>query len=64
MFDELAELCIPLGAPRAGVLIFARAVAAYEEAQAHSYGSSERAGGHILGRELVGAVLRIAGVTA
>ncbi|WP_315789343.1 hypothetical protein [Bradyrhizobium sp. SZCCHNR3027] len=45
----------------AGVLIFARAVAAYDEAQANSLSGGERAGGLILGSELAEAVLRIAG---
>lgn len=48
----------------AGVLILARAVAAYEEAQAQSYTGGERGGGLILGRELATAVLRVAGITA
>ncbi|WP_316205306.1 hypothetical protein [Bradyrhizobium sp. SZCCHNS3004] len=44
-----------------GLLIFARAVAAYDEAQANSQSGGERAGGLILGSELAEAVLRIAG---
>jgi hypothetical protein len=48
----------------AGVLIMARAVMAYEEAQKESHSPGERASGHILGRELADAVLRLAGAAA
>jgi hypothetical protein len=43
-----------------GVLIVARALMAFEEAQKDSHQPGERASGHILGRELADAVLRLA----
>ncbi|MVT69992.1 hypothetical protein GPL21_33455 [Bradyrhizobium pachyrhizi] len=48
----------------AGMLILARAIAAFDEAQPNYAGGGERAGGHILGRELANAVLRVAATTA
>jgi hypothetical protein len=48
----------------AGVLILARAVAAFDEAQKDSYLGGQRGGGIVLGCELADAVLRIAGVKA
>jgi hypothetical protein len=48
----------------AGVLVLARAVAAFEEAQKDSYLGGQRGGGLVLGRELADAVLRIAGMKA
>jgi hypothetical protein len=44
-----------------GVLVLARAVAAFEEAQKDSYSGGQRGGGLVLGRELASAVLQIAG---
>jgi hypothetical protein len=46
-----------------GVLVLARAVAAFEEAQKDTYSGGHRGGGLVLGRELADAVLRIAGVS-
>lgn len=46
-----------------GVLIFARAMAAFEEARPESASKGEGIGGTILGRGLADAVLRVAGVT-
>jgi hypothetical protein len=48
----------------AGVLILARAVAAFEEAQKDSYSGGQRGGGLVLGRELASAVLRIGGLSS
>ncbi|MGY3586690.1 hypothetical protein ACVIGB_004251 [Bradyrhizobium sp. USDA 4341] len=47
-----------------GVLILARAVTLFEEAQRGNYDGGEQGRGLLLSRELADAVLRVAGATA
>jgi hypothetical protein len=55
MFDIRKHVPRTIG----GVLIMARAIVAFEEAQKESYSGRQRGGGMVLGRELADAVLRV-----